>query len=261
MNDSPARRPTWVIGNWKQHKLTAEANALADEVARRERDHVRVGIAPTHLTLASVATTIADRPVTVFGQTCGLHDTGAFTGDVGPQMLVDVGAGGVLLGHSERRAMAHETSAKVAAKAALALSAGLHTVVCVGEPLDVREAGSHEKFVKSMLLESLDGFELNDASASRLVVAYEPVWAIGTGKTATATEAGAMHETLRVALDERFSACGARIPLLYGGSVKPGNAAGLFAPPFVDGFLVGGAALDARSFMDIVSITAKAHRP
>jgi triosephosphate isomerase len=131
----------------------------------------------------------------------------------------------------------------------------------VGEPLDIREAGTHETFVKSMLLDSLEGVDLDADSAGQLIVAYEPVWAIGTGKTATALEAGAMHQALRATLDARFGTHGARVPLLYGGSVKPANAAGLFEPSFVDGFLVGGAALDARSFVDIVSVTAKARRP
>jgi triosephosphate isomerase (TIM) len=261
MNNNPAHRAPWVIGNWKQHKLSDEAYALAAAVATQPHDGLHVGVAPTLLTLAGVANAIAERPVTVFGQTCGLHESGAFTGDVGPQMLADAGAGGVLLGHSERRAMAHETSAEVAAKTALALNAGLYAVVCVGEPLDVRDAGTHESFVGTMLRESLDGIELDDTTADRLIVAYEPVWAIGTGKTATATEAGAMHAALRGLLDEHLGARGARIPLLYGGSVKPTNAAGLLVPPFIDGFLVGGAALDAASFVDIVSVTAKARCP
>ncbi|MGB1699114.1 MAG: triose-phosphate isomerase, partial [Nannocystaceae bacterium] len=131
---------------------------------------------------------------------------------VGPTMLADAGAGGVLIGHSERRALAHETSAQVAAKTTLALRQQLCAVVCVGEPLDVREAGDHESFVATMLQESLDGVELDEDSATRLVLAYEPVWAIGTGKTATAKEAGEMHEALRRTLDQRFGALGARIP-------------------------------------------------
>ena len=252
-------RARWVIGNWKQHKLRAEATALARAVVDAVADvpdvleTPRVGIAPTLPCIAEVSGVCANSAVVVFAQNSGTHEQGAHTGEVGPAMLVDAGASGVILGHSERRADAHETSAQVAAKTRAALSAGLTAVVCVGEPLSVREAGEHKSHVISMLLSSLAEVVLDPSSSHRLLVAYEPVWAIGTGKTASATEVEEMHAALRTALDDRLEEAADGVALLYGGSVKPANAPELWAVPGVDGFLVGGASLDAASFVDIVS--------
>ena len=259
---STTPRTPWVIGNWKQNLLRDEASALATRLLARVpevRGDVRVGIAPTALCLPEVSALCAQGAIATLAQRCGRRDAGAHTGEIGPRMLLDAGAAGALIGHSERRGDQGESSDDVAACAAAALAAGMTTVVCVGEPLSVRDAGDHETFVISMMLESLQEIELEQLPGS-LVMAYEPVWAIGTGKTASAAQAGEMHLALRRALDARFGEAGRRVPLLYGGSVKPANAAGLLAPAAIDGFLVGGASLDADAFVDIVALTAKARR-
>ncbi|MFY0530703.1 triose-phosphate isomerase [Nannocystis pusilla] len=182
---------------------------------------------------------------------------GAFTGEVGPGQLADVGAHGAILGHSERRAHFHEDDALIARKVQCALQAGLRVVLCVGEGLEIRESGEHENYVISQLSASLTGVD-PELFQDRLIIAYEPVWAIGTGKTASARDAGAMHRRIRTWLTEQHGATGADRSILYGGSVKPGNAAGLMAAGDVDGFLVGGASLEAEAFLQIVRLVAEA---
>ena len=208
---------------------------------------VDVGVCPPFVYVADAA--IADAPVLLGGQDCARTGDGAYTGEVSARMLADVGCSFVLVGHSERRILYGEDDATVAEKAVLALAAGLSPVVCVGETLEEREAGRTEATVMQQLdavIERLD----RDALA-RVVVAYEPVWAIGTGRTATPAQANEVHAMLRERVAAREPDVAAGLRILYGGSVKPDNAAALFAEPDVDGGLIGGASLDAGQFLDI----------
>jgi triosephosphate isomerase (TIM) len=188
--------------------------------------------------------------VIIGGQDCHAEPTGAHTGDISAEMLADAGAGAVIIGHSERRTDHHETDAMVRAKAQAAFRAGLTAIVCVGEQRSQREAGKTLDVVGSQLQGSLpDG-----ATAAKLVIAYEPVWAIGSGLTPTPTDVADVHGFIRKRLTERFSAAGARIKILYGGSVKPSNAGELLTIADVNGALVGGASLKAADFLGIAAI-------
>jgi triosephosphate isomerase len=189
----------------------------------------------------------------VGGQDCHAKAAGAHTGDVSAAMLREAGATAVILGHSERRGDHRETDLMVRAKAQAALAAGLCAIVCLGETLDERQAGLTLDVVGAQLAGSLPALPAEADPGVVLVVAYEPVWAIGTGLTPTTDEIGAVHAFLRRALVERLGPAGARVRLLYGGSVKPGNAAAIFAVPEVDGALVGGASLTAAEFGRIVA--------
>lgn len=258
-------RIRWAIGNWKQHLFrgTAEmlATALVDGLPPAlldGTDPTRVGIAPTFVALDAVNPWVRPAgPLFLFAQNAAAQEEGAFTGEVGPGMLADVGAHGAILGHSERRGHFGESDALIAAKVKCALEAGLRVVLCVGEGLEIRERGEHESYVVSQLSASLAQVT-DELMTDRLIFAYEPVWAIGTGKTATPRDASAMHRRLRAWLGERYGAAGADRSILYGGSVKPGNAAALMAAGDVDGFLVGGASLEAEGFLQIVRLVAEA---
>jgi triosephosphate isomerase len=265
-------RVTWVIGNWKQNHRPAAAKVCAEAVADGVAEalssangptvgEVRVGIAPPYLSLEAVRPyTRLDETVVLFAQDVAAQDEGAFTGEVGPAMLLDAEVEGAIVGHSERRQHYGETDALIAAKVAAALGAGLVCVLCVGERLQARDAGIHESTVLSQLSASLSNVKPEHVG-ERLVIAYEPVWAIGTGRNATPEQAAAMHAAIRGHLRERFGQAGADRSILYGGSVKPGNAAELIAAGDVDGFLVGGASLDPASFLGIVRAAATTARP
>ena len=242
----------------------ADAVRLASDVVRetaKDADQVSVAVCPPTVWLEAVAERLRESPVALGAQNVHPEDSGAFTGEVAPAMLREVGARYVIVGHSERRALFSESSAFVAEKVRAVQAAGLTPILCVGETLEERDGGDAEAVVLRQLAASLDGVTL-DASApdgpGGLVVAYEPVWAIGTGRTATPEQAQAMHAAIRAALAERFGG-GAGVEILYGGSVKPGNAAELFAQPDLDGALVGGASLEAESFAAIVA-AARASR-
>jgi triosephosphate isomerase len=262
-------RTRWVVGNWKQHLLRAEASALARQIAgaigsETSRAHaaVAVGLAPTYLTLDAVHAVLHGTGMVLFAQDAGAQERGAFTGEVGPAMLAEAGVGAVILGHSERRQGLGETDELVGKKVATALAAGLFVTLCVGEPLAVRDAGDAEPFVLGQLRASLAAASavLGGESAlplERLAVAYEPVWAIGTGRTASPAQAAAMHRALRAALQAQFGQAGHDRSILYGGSVKPENAEALLAAGDIDGFLVGGASLDVTAFAAIVQAAAR----
>jgi triosephosphate isomerase len=229
-----------VLGNWKLHTTLGEAVALASAVVHGADDLAAdVGVCPPFVWLDAVAERLRGSRVALGAQTVSAEAKGAFTGEVSAAMLAEVGCRYAIVGHSERRALFGETDALVARKAAAAQAAGLTPVVCVGETLEERDAGDAERVVVDSLRASLDG-----VAASPLVVAYEPVWAIGTGRTASPEQAQAMHAALRPVV-----ATGT--PILYGGSVKADNAAELFAQPDLDGALVGGASLDAEAFLAI----------
>ncbi len=237
---TPGVRPL-IAGNWKMHGLSADGLALARAVAAGGAGiAAEILVCPPATLVMAVAAAVQGGPVAAGGQDCHLVAKGAHTGDVSAPMLADAGARYVILGHSERRADHQETDAVVKAKAASAIAHGLVPIVCVGETLAQREAGEAESVVRAQVAGSLpEGFV-----AAGGVVAYEPVWAIGTGRTPTEADIAAIHAALRQAV-------GPTTRLLYGGSVKPGNAAAILALPNVDGALVGGASLVAEDFLAI----------
>ena len=236
-----------VLGNWKLNTSLTEAVTLASDVVRAtesDATSVDVGLCPPYVWLEAVAERLRGSAVTLGAQSVSAETEGAFTGEVSASMLAEIGCRTVIVGHSERRALYGESDAIVAAKLAAVQRAGLLPVVCVGETLEQRDAGDAEAVVLSSLRASTDG------AMGPFVVAYEPVWAIGTGRTASPEQAGAMHDAIRTSL----SAAGVDpTPILYGGSVKPDNAALLFEQPAIDGALVGGASLDAGAFAAIVA--------
>jgi triosephosphate isomerase len=252
---NPSIRPL-VAGNWKMNGLTAALGEAQRVAARLEEvgfaPAVDVMICPPATLIAALARQAAGSRLQVGAQDCHWQEKGAHTGDVSAEMLKDAGATAVILGHSERRADHGERSADVRAKVAAAYRAGLATIVCIGETAGERRAGLTLSVVARQLVESLpDG-----ATATGTAVAYEPVWAIGTGLTPTAADVAEVHAFLRRALVARFAGEGEAIRLLYGGSVKPDNARELMAVANVNGALVGGASLKAADFLAIVEACA-----
>jgi len=237
-----------IAGNWKMNGLAAslaEAHAVAVGAARAK---ARVAICPPAVLIHRMAEVLEDSNVIVGAQDAHAEDSGAFTGDVSAEMLADAGARLVILGHSERREGYRETDELVAKKVLAALRWGLEPVVCVGETLDQRKAGEALAVVTKRVMGSLPG-ELKD---QRFAVAYEPVWAIGTGLTPTTPEIEEMHRAIRAILSEMFGPQGEAVPILYGGSVKPSNAAEILHAAEVGGALVGGASLKAADFLAII---------
>ena len=248
---TPGVRPL-IAGNWKMNGGMAEAAALAGAVAAGAGTGPEILVCPPFPYVPGVAAALAGRAVAVGGQDCHAAAKGAHTGDVSAPMLKDVGASFVILGHSERRANHGETDAAVRAKTEAALAAGLTPIVCVGESEAERLAGAAEAVVTTQLDGSLpEGF-----AAAGGVVAYEPVWAIGTGRTPTEAEIAAVHATIRARLVARFGAAGGGLRILYGGSMKPSNAAAILALANVDGGLIGGASLVAGDFLAIAGAAA-----
>ena len=224
-----------IAGNWKMFKGPAQAGAFCRKLRDLDLpDDVDVVVCPPYLSLGIAVQALAGTEVGVFAQNCHWELEGAFTGEISAPMLQDIGVYGTLVGHSERRQWFGETDETVAQRVRTALAQGLHVIACVGESEAEREAGKTD----AVLRRQVGVLEADD----NLVIAYEPVWAIGTGKTATPELAQHAHETIKSVLD---------VPVLYGGSVKPDNAAELMAQPAVDGALVGGASLDPESFAAI----------
>lgn len=239
-----------VAGNWKMHGTAAslaEARALADALAK-EPARARVALCPPATLLERMARVLEGTAVEVGAQDCHNETCGAFTGDIGADMLTDAGAKLVILGHSERRTNYQEDDLRIAAKVLTALAGGLEPIVCVGETLEERRAGRAVDVVRRQVFESLP----NVLKGRAFSVAYEPVWAIGTGLTPTAKEIEAVHRAARDAILERLGEGGRATPILYGGSVNPGNAAEILSVPEVGGALVGGASLKAAEFLPIV---------
>ena len=212
-------------------------------------DSVSLLVCPPYPYLASVASQLAGTSVQLGAQNVSEHDKGAFTGEVAPAMLHDVGCRYVIVGHSERRTLYGESSALVAEKMAAALAAGLVPILCVGETLEEREAGSTEAVVGEQLAAAIERNGIGAFGAS--VIAYEPVWAIGTGMTATPEQAQDVHRYIRSVIAKQDSGVADGVQILYGGSVKGDNAAGLFGMPDIDGGLIGGASLKAADFLAI----------
>jgi triosephosphate isomerase len=248
-----SERP-YIVGNWKMHgtrAMLSEARAI-DRGAERLMK-VEVALAPPH-TLVHASRKEAGL-IGIGAQDCHAAEGGAHTGDVSAAMLKDAGAGFVIVGHSERRADHGETDTDVKAKARSALAAGLAVIVCVGETESQRDAGEAEQVVARQLAGSLPE---GDGAAGKVTVAYEPVWAIGTGRTPTVEDIGAMHRAIRERLREIYGEEGGAVRILYGGSVKPEYAGELLAAAEVGGALVGGASLTAESFLGIVAAAHEA---
>jgi triosephosphate isomerase len=223
-----------IAGNWKMFKGPAEAGVFCRELRDVDLGAAEAVVCPPYVSLADCVQALAGTEVGVFAQNCHWARDGAFTGEVSAPMLKELGVYGTLVGHSERRQYFGETDATVARRVGAALEEGLHVIACVGETESEREAGETEAVLRRQV-----GVLEHDEN---LVIAYEPVWAIGTGKTATPRTAQEAHEVIKGLLD---------VPVLYGGSVKPGNAEELLAQPAIDGALVGGASLDVDSFAAI----------
>jgi triosephosphate isomerase len=247
------RKPV-IAGNWKMFKLVRDSvdSAVALKSLVSNANHCEVVIAPVFTALKSVADRLEGSNVKVSAQDCAASpEFGAFTGEVAASMIKDAGCSHVILGHSERRQFFGDTDESVNAKTKSAIAAGLTAIVCVGESLDEREAGREIDTVRTQMNGSLRGLTAGDMD--RIIIAYEPVWAIGTGKTATPEQAQDMHAAIRSMVAESHGAdASARVRILYGGSVKPDNIGTLMAQPDVDGALVGGASLDPDSFASIV---------
>ena len=248
-------RQPLIAGNWKLHGSRESAVELADAVKNGfSSPAVAVLLCPVFVHLADVLAVVGNSSVHLGAQNCSVAASGAFTGEVSAEMLVEFGCEYVILGHSERRAMFHETSELVAAKCLAAQTAGLTPILCVGETLEQREAGQVGEVIAEQLDALLDAGGIE--SFRQLVVAYEPVWAIGTGKTATPEEAQAVHALIRERISSHDASIGGALRILYGGSVKADNAASLFSQTDIDGGLIGGAALDAPSFLAICEAAA-----
>lgn len=246
-------RTPFVVGNWKLHKTLSESLALVTELKNQLAavKGVQIGVAPTFLAIPGVAKRLEGSAIATCAQDCYWQARGAFTGEISPELLGDAGATWCIVGHSERRALFGETDHGVQKKARAVLDAGLGVIVCVGETLDQRDQGRTLAVIDGQLAEGLP--EIAPGAVSRVVIAYEPVWAIGTGRTATPAQAQEVHAHIRKRLGERFGdTIAAAIRLQYGGSVKAQNAEALLGEPDIDGALVGGASLEAAEFVAIV---------
>ncbi|HEX2701530.1 MAG TPA: triose-phosphate isomerase [Acidimicrobiales bacterium] len=249
------RKPL-ISGNWKMHHTHLDAIAVVQKLsyALRDEDYdaVDVSVHPTFVSLRSVQTVIlADKLKLALGaQNCYWEDHGAFTGEVSPSMLAKLEVSYVIVGHSERRELFGETDETVNKKAKAVFAAGMTPIMCVGETLDEREAGGAEGKVDGQVRAGLAGLSAEQIAA--MVIAYEPIWAIGTGRTATADDAQAMCALIRTTVGDIADEASSSIRIQYGGSVKPANTAELMAQPDIDGALVGGASLDADDFARIV---------
>ncbi len=240
-----------IVGNWKMNGAGADLTGAVSEMLgdlKAAPAAVRIGLCPPSTLIERMSRAVAGGPIMVGGQDCRVEAKGAFTGGVSAEMLVDAGATAVILGHSERRQEFGETDALVSEKVGAALRAGLTPIICVGETLAQRQAGEAVSVVRDQILGSL-----NDGLADQdWAVAYEPVWAIGTGLTPTLEQIAEIHAAARAAMVERLGEGGRAAPILYGGSVNPGNARDILAVDEVGGALVGGASLKAADFLAII---------
>ena len=245
------QRRKYVVGNWKMNGDLAANETLLGALIAAPADDADVVVCVPFPYLAQAATRLKGSRITLGSQDVSEHEAGAYTGEVAAGMLKDFGCRHAIVGHSERRSWFGDTDARVAAKAERAIAAGLMPIVCVGETLQEREQGRAEDVVERQLDAVLD--RIAPAGVARSLLAYEPVWAIGTGKTATPAEAQAMHAMIRAHVRKHDSSVAAELVILYGGSVKAANAAALFSCEDIDGGLIGGASLVADDFLAIVA--------
>jgi triosephosphate isomerase len=245
-------RTPLVAANWKMHKSAGDARRFASELLPRLRgvEGVEVAIAPPFTALPALAGSLGGSGIALAAQNVHPQPAGAFTGEISIPMLSELGCRYCIVGHSERRALFGETDAFVAEKVAALMGAGLRPILCIGETLEQRESGRTHETLRRQLSGSLARADAD--SAAELVIAYEPVWAIGTGRTATPDLAQEAHAFVRAWLRDRYGAAAGSQRILYGGSMKPDNAAALLAQPDIDGGLVGGASLDPADFSAII---------
>ncbi|KPM30660.1 Triosephosphate isomerase [Croceitalea dokdonensis DOKDO 023] len=242
-----------VAGNWKMNKNLDETEALLAELSAKLPDtHADVIVAPTFVNLATAVNHLNSSVIQVAAQNMHFEDTGAYTGEISADMLLNIGVGTVILGHSERRSLFGEDDAMLARKVKKALEKNMQIIFCFGEELSDRKSSNHFKVVEGQLKNGL--FNLPAEAWSSIILAYEPVWAIGTGETASPEQAQEMHEFIRKTIAGAYdSNIADEVTILYGGSVKPANAAEIFSKPDVDGGLIGGAALKCDDFIAIIN--------
>jgi triosephosphate isomerase len=253
----PSRRTPYIAGNWKMHKNVAGARAFVEELLS-EIDGVTgvdVGLCVPYTALAATVEAARGTDLIVCAQNMHQADFGAFTGEISPPMLTELGVRGVVLGHSERRQYFNETDRALQEKVPAALAAGLRPILCVGETEEERERDETQRKLRHQVQEALD--KLPDDQLPDVVIAYEPIWAIGTGKVATPDQAQEAIAFIRALVGDRSKAAAERVRVQYGGSVKADNAAEILSQPDVDGALVGGASLDAKGFAQIVAAAAR----
>ncbi|WPP48085.1 triose-phosphate isomerase [Catalinimonas niigatensis] len=243
-----------VAGNWKMNKTLEEGQSLTSEVKHMAEDElpgdVQLILCPPFIHLSALHGMLKGSPIGLGAQNCSEQESGAYTGETSVAMLQSVGVKYVILGHSERREQFKESNELLAKKLDVALKQGLVPIFCCGEPLEIREREAQDAYVQKQIEESL--FHLSKEDVSKIIVAYEPIWAIGTGKTASAEQAQEMHAVIRKQIASKYGQDVAdAISILYGGSVKPDNAREIFAGEDVDGGLIGGASLKSRDFIDI----------
>ncbi len=243
-----------VAGNWKMNKTLSETKVLiAELLAKLPESSAEVMIAPTFVNLAGAMDVLSDSKIEVIAQNMHFAESGAYTGEISADMLLGIGVSTVIIGHSERRAYFGETDGILAKKVNAALGKGLRVMFCFGEELQDRKSGNHFKVVESQLKNAL--FTLDAGAWQHIVLAYEPVWAIGTGETASPEQAQEMHAFIRETIAKTYdSVIADGVSILYGGSVKPSNAVEIFSKPDVDGGLIGGASLVADDFIGIVKV-------
>jgi triosephosphate isomerase len=241
-----------VAGNWKMNKNLEETEKLLAELSAKLPDtDAEVMVAPTFVNLSRSAQVLESSTIQVMAQNMHFEESGAYTGEISADMLLNIGVDTVILGHSERRAYFGETDELLAKKVTKALEKGMRIMFCFGEELDERKASNHFKIVEGQLKNAL--FSLENSAWDSIVLAYEPVWAIGTGETASPEQAQEMHAFIRKTIAEAYdTAIANKVSILYGGSVKPGNAQEIFSKPDVDGGLIGGASLVADDFVAII---------
>lgn len=240
-------RKKYICGNWKMNKTSSEALEFAKEINEFEFNKVDVLLAPSFVTLESLRENLKDE-IKVAGQNVSEFDDGAYTGEVSTSMLKDIGVEDVIIGHSERREKFSESDEIINAKVKKALEDDLSVILCLGESLEVKEEGKEIDFVRDELLKSLDGVE----DLENLTIAYEPIWAIGAGKTCSLEDAENMCKEIRNIINEKYGEVSQQIRILYGGSVKPSNAGEILSKENIDGVLVGGASLKASDFIEII---------
>lgn len=246
-------RRKYIAGNWKMHKTVEEAGKLASSIAAGLSDCThKLMVAPPYTAISAVSDALKETGILVGAQNMASAESGAHTGEISVLMLKDLGVDAVILGHSERRNVYGEPDSLINEKVKLAIEHGLEVIFCVGEKIDERESGAAERVVESQVRHGLA--EVSAGDLGRVTIAYEPVWAIGTGKTATPQDADAMHLFIRKVLKDMYSEGDADSMIIqYGGSVKPANAAFLLNMPNIDGALVGGASLDSNDFITIAA--------
>lgn len=250
------RRP-YMVGNWKMHKTVAEAREYVEELLSSlgdAGDQVDVGLCPPYTALAATIEALGRSGVEVFAQNMSAAEDGAETGEVSAPMLLELGVNGVVLGHSERRSDHGETDRSLCEKVPAALKAGLEPILCVGESEQERDDGEMQRRLRHQIQEGLQ--QVPEERLAEVTIAYEPVWAIGTGRSATPDQAQEAIAFVRALLGDRSGEAAERVRILYGGSIKPDNAADILAQPDVDGALVGGASTDAADFAKLVAAAA-----